>query len=116
MNKNSYRYLVPLIFGTLLSASLFVTWHSHIYSRTFFKPDLQQSYLIASSALAIITSLGMLFFKANITPSNTLKKKYKNHYLHSNSRTYSMHAYISHSIFTFNLPFHWDSKQLHDCL
>ena len=73
LNKNSYRYLVPLIFGTLLSASLLVTWHSHIYSRTFFKPDLQQSYLIASSVLAIITSLGMLLFKSNIIPGNTLK-------------------------------------------
>ncbi|WP_300627055.1 hypothetical protein [Pseudomonas sp.] len=73
MKKNSYGYLLPVIFGGLLIVSLIFTWHHYVYSKTFFKPDLQRSYLIASSVLAIIISLGIFIFKTHLTPNDTAK-------------------------------------------
>ncbi|NMX68331.1 hypothetical protein HBO15_13315 [Pseudomonas sp. WS 5111] len=77
MKKNSYLYLVPMIFGTMLTISLLFAWRSHIYSVIFFKPNFQKIYITSSLILAAISSLGFIIFKKDILSGNlinTLKK------------------------------------------
>ena len=73
MNKNSYFYLAPLIFGGMLTISLFFTWKCHIYNVIFFKTSLQNLYIISSLILASITSLGIFLFKANLLTGELIR-------------------------------------------